>query len=347
MLRFPPHATAPEALPLDVRGTIADLAVGKNGGMTVLETVGDGGETPLLRSFDAGGRPLGFWHLAEEGASALTMSPDGPVALEHPAGQWMPVALRGTNLTAAMQRVRGRAGLVLPDGDELVSQREGDEVRIALAGPYGMRRSWRITSRTPLGEIQLARRWGAPCSLCSASIPTTGTSSRCSSSTTSASRVGFRSGRARLGGDGPARPASAAGVVALRARLDPCRRLRRPLRPGGDPMSVADDLPHALRRGVGTVAYAALVGRERLGLPHEVRREQLQSNAPQFTSYFTRDGSIHGRALRPLGGLPVGRAAAGTTTITTIRRAIRPPIPAPAGKEATARGSRSRSGASR
>jgi len=164
VLRFAPGAAPnriPDAVPVAVRGTIADLAVAANGGMTVLETVGEGSATPLVRSFDANGRSLGSWHVAEDQASALAIGPGGPVALQYPAGQWMPVAERGAGLTAPMQRVRGRSGRPLPGGDELVSQREGDEVRIALVGPAGVLRGWRITSQTPLGEIQLARVLGS------------------------------------------------------------------------------------------------------------------------------------------------------------------------------------------
>src|SRR5262249_55995940 len=65
VLRFAPGGGAPTTVPLDVRGTIADLAVAPDGGMTVLETVGDAGQTPLVRRFDATGRSLGATHPAE------------------------------------------------------------------------------------------------------------------------------------------------------------------------------------------------------------------------------------------------------------------------------------------
>ena len=58
------------------------------------------------------------------------------------------------------QRERGRAGRVLANGDELVVEREGSEARIAQVAPGGIRRSWRIQSTTPLGEVQLAKPLG-------------------------------------------------------------------------------------------------------------------------------------------------------------------------------------------
>jgi hypothetical protein len=160
VLEFSPGFDRPRQVPIGIRGTVADLAVGGDGSMTVLETVGDNGETPLVRSFDASGRLVVAAHLAERSAGSVELGPDGPVVLEYPAGQWMPVVDKATSLTAARQRSRGRAGRMLENGDELVVQREGDEARIAQIGPRGVRRSWRIQSSTPLGEIQLAKPLG-------------------------------------------------------------------------------------------------------------------------------------------------------------------------------------------
>ncbi len=156
VLRFAPDATAPTAMSLDLRGTIADLALGSDGGMTVAETVGDAGQTPLVRRFDASGRSLGATHFAER-AGAVDLDPDGPVVLGYPGGEWLPVTEGGAALSEGAQRRRGRPGRTLANGDELVVEREGREARIAEVGATGVRRSWRITSDTPLGEIQLAK----------------------------------------------------------------------------------------------------------------------------------------------------------------------------------------------
>jgi hypothetical protein len=78
----------------------------------------------------------------------------------------LPVTERGgAPLPAAEQLRRGRPGRSLPGGEELVVEREGNEARIAEVGhsagtAVGVRRSWRITSDTPLGEIQLAEPFG-------------------------------------------------------------------------------------------------------------------------------------------------------------------------------------------
>ena len=128
--------------------------------MTVLETVGDAGQTPLVRRFDARGRSLGATHAAES-ASAVELGADGPVVLGYPAGEWLPVTERGAALPENEQHRRGRPGRRLPNGDELVVEREGGEARVAEIGPSGVRRSWRILSDTPLGEVQLAKPIGA------------------------------------------------------------------------------------------------------------------------------------------------------------------------------------------
>lgn len=160
VLRFARGAAKPSSVPVDVRGTIADLAVRADGGMAVLETVGDDGATPLVRSFDPSGRSLGAWHIAERSASALEIGPSGPTALEYPSSQWMPVQEQSGALAGSTQRERGRVGRALGNGEELVVEREGSEARIAQVGAGGVRRSWRIQSSTPLGEVQLARPLG-------------------------------------------------------------------------------------------------------------------------------------------------------------------------------------------
>ena len=42
----------------------------------------------------------------------------------------------------------------------MVVRRLGEEIRVALVQAGGLRRAWRITSTTPLGEVQLAEPMG-------------------------------------------------------------------------------------------------------------------------------------------------------------------------------------------
>jgi hypothetical protein len=161
LLRFTHGGGSPVAVPVAVHGTIADLAVASDGTSYVLETAGQpAGETPLVRSFAPDGSPKGAWHTAEPTVSALRMGPNGPVALGYPASQWMPVALGGTTLDRQGQLQRASAGRPLPGGGDMVVLRDGNEVRVAEVGRSGVQRSWRISSQTPVAEVQLAQPIG-------------------------------------------------------------------------------------------------------------------------------------------------------------------------------------------
>jgi hypothetical protein len=156
-LRWLPGAAKPVSVPLSINGTIADLAVASDGTMYVLESAGQSpGRGPLLRSFDATGRQRGAWQVAERTAAQVRVGASGPVVLQYPSGQWMPVASGGGGLSATEQARLARPGRPLRDGSEVVVLRTGNEVRVAVLGPGGVRRSWRIESSTPLAEVQLA-----------------------------------------------------------------------------------------------------------------------------------------------------------------------------------------------
>ena len=133
------------------------LSIGPDGAVYVLESDALTGATPLLRSFDLGGREHVEIRLAERTASAVRIGPAGPVSLQYPAAEWMPSA---AGMTRAAQRAHARPGHPVAGGDEVVVYRQGNEVRIALVGPAGVRRGWRILSSTPIGEVQLAEPSG-------------------------------------------------------------------------------------------------------------------------------------------------------------------------------------------
>ena len=156
LLRWRPGVTSPEHVPLAIRGTLADLAVGSDGTFYVLETAADAGGAPQLRAFDADGAVHEVVELAERG-SAVRVGPDGPVVLRQPSGQWMPAILDGRPVAVNEQSRAGRTGRPAPGGREVVVLREGaNEVRGALLGANGIRRTWRVTSTTALAEVQLA-----------------------------------------------------------------------------------------------------------------------------------------------------------------------------------------------
>jgi len=160
LLHWPSGVRTPTSIPLSISGTLADLAVGENGTTYVLETTTSDGRGPFLRSFHADGSSAGASQVAER-ASQVRIGPNGPVVLQHPSGQWMNAAIGGRLLTPSAQRSSGRAGRPALGGAEVVLLRRGNEIRVALTGPNGIRRAWRVTSETPLAEVQLAEPLGS------------------------------------------------------------------------------------------------------------------------------------------------------------------------------------------
>ncbi len=155
VLRWTPKAAAPIPVPVSVDGTIADLAITGTGTMYVLEG-GRAARSPALRTFDRSGRTLLVAELAERTATQVRVGPTGALVLQHPSGQWFPAATDGTPPAAVTQARAGRSGRLLPNGDEVIVLRTGNEIRLALANEHRVRRAWRITSGSPLAEVQLA-----------------------------------------------------------------------------------------------------------------------------------------------------------------------------------------------
>ena len=121
---------------------------------------------------------------------------------------------------APSQHRRGRSGRVFANGKELVVDRLDNEVRIAQFGPKEARRSWRIPSATPLGEVHSPSRSETRSSSCCASTPRRGTNSRCSCWTTEGwQRILGRCGG--LGRDGTACALPSARPPALRSSARP------------------------------------------------------------------------------------------------------------------------------
>jgi hypothetical protein len=160
LLRWRHGARSPMQVPLEVDGTLADMTLAPDGTVYVLESVGRAGRTPLVRRFDSDGRSLGSTETAESNSSQIRHGQGGPVVLQQPSQQWMPVAAAGSLVGPDRQRRSGRSGRLLGGGTEVIVLRHDNEIRVALAGSAGVLRSWRITSDTALAEVQLAEPIG-------------------------------------------------------------------------------------------------------------------------------------------------------------------------------------------
>ena len=162
VLRWRNGPRAPTRVPLAIAGTLADMSLAPDGTIYVLESesVGRPGGRPLVRRFDSYGRELEPTEIAERTSSQIRHGPSGPVVLQQPSEQWMPIASGGSPLGPELQRRRGRSGRPLRGGGEVIVLRRDNEIRVALAGPAGVRRSWRVASETALAEVQLAEPLG-------------------------------------------------------------------------------------------------------------------------------------------------------------------------------------------
>ena len=147
--------------PVDVTTGLADLVVEPDGAANVLEPPDRTTPYSILRSFDRDGGHRWSLQLSDRTWAKLAAGPEGPVALEEPSEQWLPLAVNGKPLDKAAQAARGRPGKPLVQGRELVVERiDAGEVRLAELAGQRVARDWRVTSATPLGEVQLAEAIG-------------------------------------------------------------------------------------------------------------------------------------------------------------------------------------------
>ena len=159
-LRFERGAGPPTSVPLSIDGHLADVAVADDRSIYVLESGSMPGRTPLVRHFDRTGRQHDAVETAERTPSQIRIGPEGPVVLQHPSHQWMPVARGGVPSAPYHQLRKARVGRPLDAGREVVVLRVGQEIRAAVLAGGRVQRSWILTSRTPLAEVQLAEPVG-------------------------------------------------------------------------------------------------------------------------------------------------------------------------------------------
>jgi hypothetical protein len=141
-----------ENVPLSGPAELADFAAEPDGSFDVLDL------RSTLRSYRADGTEEWAQKLADRTWAKLAR---GPAVLQQPSEQWMPLADNGVPLTRAEQKRAAHAAMRLANGHALIVDRVGDgELRIAELRGDALFRSWRITSETPLGEVQLAESHG-------------------------------------------------------------------------------------------------------------------------------------------------------------------------------------------
>ena len=150
------------ATPVAVSGGLADFGVEPDGGFDVLEPPNRVTTAPVLRRFRADGGLAWVQRLSDRTWAKLARGPTGPIVRQEPSEEWLPIADQGGPIGRTEQALRGLAGLPIGGGREIIVERVGvDELRLAEIAGNRVLASWRITSATPLGEVQLAEPLGS------------------------------------------------------------------------------------------------------------------------------------------------------------------------------------------
>jgi hypothetical protein len=160
LLRFERGGVTPTSVPLSIDGRLADIAVDDDSSIYILESASLPRRVALVRHFDRRGRELDVVETAEATPSQIRTGPEGPVVLQHPSHQWMPIADGGVPSAPRDQLRKAEVGHPVGAGRELVVSRVGQEIRAAILASGRVQRSWRVTSETPLAEVQLAEPVG-------------------------------------------------------------------------------------------------------------------------------------------------------------------------------------------
>lgn len=149
------------ATPVEVGPGLADLDIEPDGTANVLEPPDRLTPVPILRRFDPAGKLKWAQRLSDRTWSKLAEGPAGPVVLQEPSEQWLPLAVDGAPLDRPSQAARARPGNAGRRGREVVVERvDAGELRLAELAAERVHRGWRIQSSTPLGEVQLAEAIG-------------------------------------------------------------------------------------------------------------------------------------------------------------------------------------------
>ena len=136
-----------EAVELGRPLALADFTAEPDGSFDVLDT------DQTLRRYGPDGRPRWAQKLADRTWAKLAR---GGEVLQQPSEQWMPLADADTPLSRGQQKQAAHS-----EHHGLIVDRVGEsELRIAEVRGDAPLRGWRITSGTPLGEVQLAEPHG-------------------------------------------------------------------------------------------------------------------------------------------------------------------------------------------
>jgi hypothetical protein len=141
----------------------ADLRISDvTGTAYLLEVANASNPKPLLRAYALDGTALGSSAVADSAAAQIRLSGSTAYVSEYPSSMWAPVLQNGgrSAVDATSQLAKAAPGAPASDGNVVVVG-TGNEVRIGMYAPVGAAyqfTSMRITSTTPVADIQLAQK---------------------------------------------------------------------------------------------------------------------------------------------------------------------------------------------
>ena len=163
MLEF--SGGVPTAIPLaGSAGVKADLRISDATGTAYLLEVANASSTrSLLRTYTLDGGAIGTSTVADEAAAQIRLSGSTAYVSEYPSSMWAPVMQNNgrSPVDASAQFLRASPGAPGLDGSNVVVLSTGNEIRIGMyAGGSSAPQltSVRITSATPVADIQLAQK---------------------------------------------------------------------------------------------------------------------------------------------------------------------------------------------
>lgn len=148
---------APRYSTIPFSGGEGDIAVGADGVTYVLDSVAS---APVVRAFAPGNSSPSPLAVAASGADMVRTGPSGAYVHGFPGDVWLPVTRLGAPLSAAAQAAAATAGRSLADGAQIVVRGSATSALVALVQGDYVLGAWRVSSSTPLGEIQLAEPFG-------------------------------------------------------------------------------------------------------------------------------------------------------------------------------------------
>ena len=161
LLKFAGGDAPMQTLLPGLTGVRGDLRIDASGTAYVLQMANATTPKPVLRAYTLQGGVLGSSAVVDEVAAQIRLSGSTAYVSEYPSSMWAPVLQSNGRSPVDPSTQLGRAfpGAPAADGNVVVLS-TGNEIRLGMYAPMGATyrlSSYRITSSTPVADIQLAQ----------------------------------------------------------------------------------------------------------------------------------------------------------------------------------------------